>query len=410
MSASPVAQALRAERLARLDPPQNVRDTCYDCFRPREHCYCQLITRVYNRTEIIILQHPRERFHPIGTARIAKLALNRVRVEVDHDRCFSAGRTPLDLSPGTGLLYPSADALDLCNLSPAERPERLVVIDGTWHHAHTLFRDIEALAHLPRYKFRPPAPSQYRLRREPCRDFVSTIEAIVHCLRELEPDTAGVLELVDVFTAMIDRQIAARDQGQRGRSLARRRARPCRVLPRALAEDFARVVVVYGEAPVGHLVHWTAQRLSSGEVFERVLRPSEPIEANRLHHMGLSAEEVDRGADLESFLREWGAFAHDDDVLVAWNPTTLAPFARLVGGDIRSVFLKSAYGNLRRRSGPLEDVVHNEGLPIEPTTCRGRAAERLSNAVALARYLNRLAQPPSGPEWQLLNSHDETSS
>ena len=51
------------------------RPTCYRCLRPRVSCVCGLITPVDNRTRVVIVQHPRERRHPFGTVRLARLGL-----------------------------------------------------------------------------------------------------------------------------------------------------------------------------------------------------------------------------------------------------------------------------------------------------------------------------------------------
>ncbi|HHH10935.1 MAG TPA: DTW domain-containing protein, partial [Sorangium sp.] len=53
------------------------RPFCYRCHKPAVTCICARVKRVDNRTKIWLLQHPRERFHPIGTARIARLGLGR---------------------------------------------------------------------------------------------------------------------------------------------------------------------------------------------------------------------------------------------------------------------------------------------------------------------------------------------
>jgi hypothetical protein len=50
--------------------------------------------------------------------------------------------------------------------------------------------------------------------------------------------------------------------------------------------------------------------------------------------------------------------------------------------------LKTAYSNLRNHAaGLLEDVLRREGLAWAPNPCRGRARERLGNALAVARWL-----------------------
>jgi hypothetical protein len=117
------------------------RPTCYRCHRPSAHCYCALVPRVDNRTRIIILQHPRERFHPIGTARIASFGLMRVELLVDHACTLQHGRAELELPEESVLLYPGPESRDIASLTPEERPKNVVVIDGTWHHARTMFRE-----------------------------------------------------------------------------------------------------------------------------------------------------------------------------------------------------------------------------------------------------------------------------
>ena len=58
---------------ASSEPPQ--RDRCYGCFRPKSACFCAAIPRIGNQTDVLILQHVRERFHPFNTARMVQRAL-----------------------------------------------------------------------------------------------------------------------------------------------------------------------------------------------------------------------------------------------------------------------------------------------------------------------------------------------
>lgn len=381
------------------DPKPAGRATCYVCFRPQSQCYCQALERVANRTEIIILQHPRERFHPIGTARIAALGLERVRVEVDSAGRFSEGREPFVLPPGTGLLYPEAPFRDLASLTPAERPQHLLVLDGTWHHAHTLFRDVKGLRELPRYGFTPETPSQYRLRREPRAECVSTIEAIAQCLRLLEPETPRIHELVNVFRAMIDRALAARPTVKAGRSVKNQRDAGVRKLPRALVEDFDRVVVVYGEwhcldagSQYRELIQWSAKRLRSDETFDTLIAPSRPLAGYVRRCMEVSENAFDNALSGDEFSRRWANFARPDDIFVAWCPDTARRRTWSNSARLDScVSLKAAYHTLHRNSGPLEDLIAAEGVSAQRANCLGRAAQRVGNAEALARFIHRLA-------------------
>jgi len=188
-----------------------VRATCYRCHKPEVTCICDQVPRVSNRTAIWLLQHVRERFHPIGTARIAELGLERYRCDVRYDAWAQA---PVDLGGRTGVLYPGPGARPLADLTRSERPRTLILLDGTWHQAHTLYRDTPWLHGLPCYRLEPTTSSRYRIRREPAADCLSTIEAVVEALRILEPQTEGLDGLLAAFDAMIDRQIRlARDRG-----------------------------------------------------------------------------------------------------------------------------------------------------------------------------------------------------
>lgn len=198
-SSGPHAVAARAHRAR-----------CYRCFKAAATCICGSLERVENATGIVILQHPRERFHAIGTVRFARLGLSNVRVlpclPGDH-----AGAVQAQLPAGAALLYPSEAARDLATLPAEERPRHLVILDGTWTHARKLYRAQRWLHELPHLRLRPSEPSRYRLRREPRHDYVATIEAIVAALRILEPRLDGLDGLLASFAAMIDRQAAFSD-------------------------------------------------------------------------------------------------------------------------------------------------------------------------------------------------------
>jgi DTW domain-containing protein YfiP len=184
------------------------RATCYACFKARVACICALVERVANRTGIIILQHPKERVHAVGSVRIARLGLERVRVESCAPWIDGAPiRTRLPAR--AALLYPSAGAAELTELPAAAHPRHLVLLDATWFHAKKIY-DAHAWLHaLPHVRLTPSAPSGYRrVRREPRPQYIGTVEAIVHALRILEPETRGLDGLLHCFAAMVDRQAA----------------------------------------------------------------------------------------------------------------------------------------------------------------------------------------------------------
>jgi DTW domain-containing protein len=182
------------------------RPSCDRCLRPAVGCVCALVRRVQPRTRIVVVQHPRERRHPFGTLRLARLGLEGLEVHVASRDGSGRTRCRPCAPLGAALLYPSADAIDIAELPV--RPAALVVVDGTWFTARKLVRDNAWLQELPRVKVTPPRAGRYRIRRapDPSRQ-LATIEAIAYALQVLEPDTTGVGELLTAFEAMIDRQL-----------------------------------------------------------------------------------------------------------------------------------------------------------------------------------------------------------
>lgn len=197
---------------------------CRACFKPGACCICDLIEPVANRTHVTVLQHPRERFHAIGTARIVQLGLARARIVVPRD-CFTRSlEQRFECAPRTGVLFPGAGARFLEDLEPQERPAGLIVIDGTWSQARNLHRANRWLNDLPQFALRPLGPTRYRIRKAPRPEYVSTLEAVVRALELLEPDTEGLDRLLGAFDTMIDRQIVHAGRNPRRRSRGQSRA------------------------------------------------------------------------------------------------------------------------------------------------------------------------------------------
>src|SRR3954464_10852006 len=100
------------------------RDRCNDCLRPRNACFCAAIPSIDNQTEVLILQHRRERFHPFNTARIVNKSLRNCHLLIDHVSNLAAR---LHLKSRAGLLYPGPSARLISELPSDQWPEQLVV-------------------------------------------------------------------------------------------------------------------------------------------------------------------------------------------------------------------------------------------------------------------------------------------
>jgi len=377
-----------------------VRQRCYQCFRPMSLCLCEAIPRIDNRTDVLILQHIVERFHPFNTARIVHKALRRCHLIVDHNRRLGTHHLPIQA--GAGLLYPQANARLLTELPAAERPTQLVIIDGTWHQAKTIVRDVPQLRDLPCYRLAPSSPGQYRIRREPNARSLSTLEATVAALQALEPDTAGLDQLLAAFNKMVADQLGHAASHAAARQKEKRQPW-ARYIPPTLLQNPDRLVVAYGEATPGRPgrrtaaptpVNWVAQRLGTAERFSCRLRQQQPLSDAALEHMRLSATDFDDAVSRDEFRHRWNHFLRRNDVLIVYHPGTCRLLRHIEASRPRCLVLKSIFAELRAGFHSPEELMTAEGLTLPNSEDKSRANQRLDMAVALVEHLRtRYAKP-----------------
>lgn len=391
-------------------PTFTPRATCTRCGRPVAYCWCPHLVSLPTRTRVVLLQHPRERGLAIGTAHMASLCLPNAELHVGTTWGDSPAlaRALSDPARPAVLLYPGEGAVDLLT-HPPDGPVTLVVVDGTWSTARKVVARNPVLSSLPRYAFSPPAPGEYRIRREPTATCVSTLEALVYALGALERDPERFRAMLAPFRAMIDAQLAAEATLHNHRGRAPRPPRPPRARPPSpLRGRLADIVCVAGEANAwprpaaggvaawpDEVVQWVAHRPATGETFEAIVAPAHPIAPATASHTGLDEATLRQGESRAEALARWRAFVRDTDLVCAWGPygTDLwqsagahLPPARL---DLRVVARTDLHGKagtpadyLTRRGGAPESL-HPLGL--------GRAGTRVAQLAAIAR---RLAETP----------------
>ncbi len=302
------------------------RPTCPRCLRPSRLCWCAHVTPLETRTRVVFLQHPREASVAIGTARMAHLCLPRSELHVgvhwQGTRALEAIHADPERPPA--VLYPGEDAIDVMT-HPPSHPITLVVIDGTWAQARKIVNQNPSLQSLPRYAFRPPRPSNYRIRHEPDEHFVSTIEALSYVLGALEGEPERFRSLLQPFEAMVDAQVEFARTVRAPRKLeGARRAWKGASLPPLLTErrDDLVCVVAEGNAwPYGHplrteaargeLVHLVATRLRTGDRFEAIARPRMPLAPNTARHIALEEAALREAPSLDVLRARWRSFLRD---------------------------------------------------------------------------------------------------
>ncbi len=406
------SNTLRGRHRAFPDEPYRAR--CNDCFRPVDLCYCDAITPVETRTDFLILQHRRERTHPFNSARIAARALTRCTVVCDRNEQLAQMELPIHSS--AGLLYPSPNARLLNDVPKHELPEQLVVIDGTWHQAKTLYRDVEVLRALPCFALAPTTPGQYKIRLEPDATSLSTAEAIVAAVKQMEPENSDIARLLDGFHAMIDLQLAHPRANYGGETTQSQRA-PNLNVPKSLLSGEHGQVVFYAEATpleFTHTCQWSsmkqkrkrcplppvyvcAQRIDrrnpnveacSENQFVRCIAPAAMLSPTHLRHMGLDESDFATAVSVEEFRDQWNAFLRVDDRLIAYHASSIGLLHNAKAQVPPFDLLHSINYDPERRFPDIESFLAGRGRTVQAPICKGRGGQRLASAVALTRYLS----------------------
>lgn len=169
------------------------RPVCARCERPLNTCLCGWVRATANRVPVLLLQHPLEVHEAKGSARLLRLSLARVQVEVGEVFEPAALQAWLGAPGEAVLLYPATPGLAPAT-PPAGRsaPRKLVVIDATWRKSLRMLAHNPLLQALPRLALpadMAAAPSAYAsLRRAPRSGQLSTLEATCCALQALEAD------------------------------------------------------------------------------------------------------------------------------------------------------------------------------------------------------------------------------
>jgi DTW domain-containing protein YfiP len=385
------------------------RQMCGRCRRPTSVCYCVALPRIETATRVVILQHPRERDMPIGTARMASLCLPAAELHVGVRWGDSAplARALGDPARPPVLLYPGAGARDILR-DPPRGPVTLVVVDGTWSQAKTVVRDNPVLQALPRYAFATPEPSQYRIRREPRAEYVSTIEALMHVLGVLEGEPARFRGLLDPLRAMVDAQLACQARAPRRRERHPRPPRPPRPrVPDVIRARFGDLVCVVGEAnawpyragaisPPEELVHWVAHRVATGETFAQVAAPERSLSPSTAFHTELTEQALRQAAPRAELFARFARFARPGDLLCAWGHYS-HNLALASGGALPAerVDLRAEARRMsNRKLGSLEAYAATIApiAPAAPPLAPGRAGRRLAMLVEIVRAWHGLGE------------------
>ncbi|WP_343730654.1 tRNA-uridine aminocarboxypropyltransferase [Duganella sp.] len=187
--------------------PSTRRAICAACLRPQQTCICRWVTALPNQVEVLILQHPMEVSNAKNSARLLHMSLSNSRLEVGET--FEPEHLQSLLSPDRRnvLLYPETEQKsERFDAAWLNEPLRLVVLDGTWRKSRKMLYLNPLLQTLPRLPLRDTPPSHYLIRKAHLPDQLSTLEATVYALAQLENDINKFNPLIDAFDGFVAQQ------------------------------------------------------------------------------------------------------------------------------------------------------------------------------------------------------------
>jgi DTW domain-containing protein len=177
-----------------------------------------------NRLFVLILQHPQEKKEALATAVLTRALLSRAELVVglswpNLSRALGRSVDPKRwavLYLGSARPTSRGDQREVLAVDRRGEPaadqaamlhglDGVVVLDGTWKEAKTLWWRNPWLLKLPRLVLNPQHKSRYgRIRREPRREALSTLEAVALLLKHLD----GGPEIEATLLGALDRLIA----------------------------------------------------------------------------------------------------------------------------------------------------------------------------------------------------------
>lgn len=207
------------------DSPVPLDADCPRCLKAPALCVCDEVVPFDNRVALVIVQHPQEQDRALGSARLAALHFRNSLFKVGLSWPSLSKLIGRDADPKRwAVLYLGslkAEALvagrDIVVVTGKGEPlpdqgaalrdiEGVILIDGTWSQAKAIWWRNAWMLKCRRVLLARARPSRYgKLRKEPRRDGLSTIEAAAMLLARLERNPKIEAALNTSFAHMLER-------------------------------------------------------------------------------------------------------------------------------------------------------------------------------------------------------------
>jgi len=164
------------------------REKCYECYRPKSSCMCSYFEHIKTQTKFIILMHPKE-FKKVknNTGHFTHKSLGNSELFIGIDFSNHKGINEIIATHDSYILFPSQDAVDLTYSNPqkSEKPLAIFLIDSTWACTKKIFTLSDNLKTLKHMSFTTDRVSEYEIKVQPEKTYLSTIESTLVVLELL---------------------------------------------------------------------------------------------------------------------------------------------------------------------------------------------------------------------------------
>lgn len=167
----------------------NTRETCYSCYRPKSSCMCDYVNAIETKTQFVILMHPKEfRKTKNGTGRFTHNSLpnSLLFIGIDFNHHTEINKIINDSCNNCFVLYPDINSIKLneVNIQAEGKNNIIFIIDSTWPCSKKILAVSKNINMLPKISFEHTKSSEFKIKTQPNKYCLSTIESTV-CVLEL---------------------------------------------------------------------------------------------------------------------------------------------------------------------------------------------------------------------------------
>jgi len=167
----------------------NTREKCYKCYRPKKSCMCEYIQKIETNTRFIIIMHPKEfKKTKNNTGRFTHQSLpnSQIYIGIDFNNNPEINTIINDENNACYVLYPHENSIKLNHqtIQKENKTNVIFIIDSTWPCSNKILAVSKNISALPKVSFVHDKSSAYKIKTQPNKYCLSTIESTL-CVLEL---------------------------------------------------------------------------------------------------------------------------------------------------------------------------------------------------------------------------------